>query len=168
MMEEIWMNNIATTTSIIDSKSVESRDLQVESFDVNFNEDSSNIIYEGYSVTTVENYPEFIESFKKTLNWTELLNEKQIMDFVFHNIGLLELIQNVESIVKEHFPENSFGLEFDEDPEISSLSKLVLYVKSDESSFDEDWEEVKKANRDIKKLSLYDDSAKRLFSVDLW
>ena len=115
----------------------------------------------------VDNYVAY-EAFKKNLDWIELLNEEQIKDFVFHNIRLLELIQNAKPIIKEHFPENSCGLEFEEDPEISSLNKLVLYVKGDESSFDEDWEEVKKVNREIRKLSLYDDSVKNLLSVDLW
>lgn len=63
----------------------------------------------------VENYVAY-EAFKKNLDWIELLNEDQIKDFVFHNIVLLELIQNAEHIIKEHFPENSFGLEFEEDP----------------------------------------------------
>ena len=88
--------------------------------------------------------------------------------FIIEHLGLIELIENAALIIKNHFPKYSFGLEFEEDPEISSLNKLVLYVKGDEGSFDEDWEEVKKVNREIRKLSLYDDSVKSLFSVDLW
>lgn len=150
------MNNTATTTTY-----------EVEDIN-NFNQKSETVDDSYYSATDMEKYPEFIESFKESLTWVELFNEKQIMHFVFKNPGLLELIKNVEPIIKEHFPENSFGLEFEEDPEISSLNKLVLYVKGEESSFDEDWEEVKKVNREIRKLSFYGDSAKRLFSVDLW
>lgn len=165
------MSDFATTTTLDKNNNVSvssSSVYEVEEKIDNFNQDSTTIDYSYYSATDREKYPEFMKSFEKALNWAELLNKEQIMDFIFNNVGLLELIQNVEPIIKEHFPENSFGLEYEDDPEISSLNKLVLYVKGEESSFDEDWEEVKKVNREIRRLSLYDDSVKRLFSVDLW
>mgnify|MGYP003560200375 CR=1 FL=1 len=35
-------------------------------------------------------------------------------------------------------------------------------------SLRKDWEEVKKVNKEIRKISLYDNSVKSLFTVDLW
>ena len=59
-------------------------------------------------------------------------------------------------------------MEFDKDPEIPNFNKIVMYVKGEDESFDEDWEEVKKVNKEIRALSLYDGSVKNLLSVDLW
>ncbi|WP_304093168.1 hypothetical protein [Methanobrevibacter ruminantium] len=161
------MNDIATTTTIRDTVSISENRGAEESFDVSFSQDS--LKYDGnYSVTNVENYPSFVYFIKNTLSNFDLLNEDEIIMFIIEHLGLIELIENAALIIKNHFPKYSFGLEFEEDPEISSLNKLVLYVKGDEGSFDEDWEEVKKVNREIRKLSLYDDSVKSLFSVDLW
>ena len=165
------MSDHATTTTLDkeDNVSFSGRGfVETEETIDNYNHGSHTVDYSYYSVTNIDKYPSFMKSFQDILDGFELLNEEQIIDFIFHNIGLLELIENANPLIKEHFPDKSFGLEFDEDPEISSLNKLVLYVKGDEGSFDEDWEEVKKVNREIRKLSLYDDSVKSLFSVDLW
>lgn len=59
-------------------------------------------------------------------------------------------------------------MEFDKDPETPSFNKLVIYVKGDDESFDKDWDELKRINKEIRNLSLYDDSLKNLLSVDLW
>ena len=116
----------------------------------------------------MEKYPSFIESFKTILSNFELLNKEEILNFIFHNIGLLELIKNIKPIIKKHFPNHDYALEFNSDPEIPQFNQIILYVKGDENSFDEDWVEVKKVNKEIRKLSLYDNSIKNLFTVDLW
>lgn len=165
------MSNFATTTlsdkknnfSISGSGFVETE----EKID-NFNHTSQTVDSSSYSVTDIQKYPLFIESFKTSLNDFELFNEEEILNFIFHNIGLLELINLTKSLIKEHFPNYDYGLEFNSDPEIPNLNQIILYVKGNEDSFDEEWEEVKKVNKEIKKLVIYDDSVKSLFSVDLW
>ena len=103
-----------------------------------------------------------------TLSNFELLNESETINFIVKNIGLIELIEKVTPIMKNHFPNNNFALEFDKDPEIPSFNKLVIYIKGEDESFDEDWEEIKRINKKIRNLSLYDDTVKNLLSVDLW
>ena len=44
----------------------------------------------------------------------------------------------------------------------------MIYVKGEDESFDENWEEIKKVNKEIRTLSLYDDSVINLLIVDLW
>lgn len=164
------MSNFATTTlsnknnvSISGTGFVET-EKQID----NYNHTSDTVDSSNYSVTDINKYPSFIESFKTILSDFELLNKKDILNFIFHNIGLLELIKSTKPIIKKHFPNHDYALEFDSDPEIPNFNQIILYVKGDEDSFDEDWEEVKKVNKEIRKISLYDNSVKSLFAVDLW
>ena len=162
------MNNI-TTTTIRDTVSIsENGSFQVEEFDVNFDPSSKTMDYDKYSVRNVENYPSILMFIKNTLSNFELLNESETIKFIVKNIGLIELIEKTTPIMKNHFPSNSFALEFDKDPEIPSFNKLVIYVKGVDESFDEDWEEIKRINKEIINLPLYDDTVKNLLSVDLW
>ena len=160
------MNNITTTT--IRDTITETGNSHVEEFDVNFTQSSETVNSENYFVRDFEKYPSFIEFIKNTLSNFDLINEEEIINFIVKNIGLMELIEKATPIIKNHFPHNSFALEFDKDPEIPNFNKIVMYVKDEEESFDEDWEEVKKVNKEIKTLSLYDDDVKNLLSVDLW
>lgn len=164
----IPMNNI-TTTTIRDTVSI-SKDggLQVDEFDINFNPNIKTIYYDEYSVGNVENYPSIVMFIKNTLSNFELLNESETINFIVENIGLIELIEKATHIMKNHFPSNNLALEFDKDPEIPSFNKLVIYVKGNDESFDENWEEIKIINKEIRNLSLYDDTVKKLLSVDLW
>ena len=43
-----------------------------------------------------------------------------------------------------------------------------MYVKGEDETFDKDWKKVKKVNKEIRTLSLYDDSVKNLLFIDLW
>ena len=156
-----------TTTTIRDTVSI-SENLQVEEFDVNFNPSSKIVDYDRYSVRNVENYHSIVMFIKNTLSNFELLNESQTINFIVKHIGIVELIEKATPIVKNHFPAYSFALEFDKDPEIPSANKLVMYVKGEDESFDEDWEEIKRINKEIRNLSLYDDSVKNLLSIDMW
>lgn len=164
------MINFATTTisnknkvSLSGSGFVETEE-QID----NYNHTSDTVDSSNYSVTDINKYPSFIESFKTILSDFELLNKEEILNFIFHNIGLLELIKSTKPIIKEHFPNHDYALEFNSDPEIPNFNQIILYVKGDEDSFDEDWEEVKEVNKEIRKISLYDNSVKSLFTVDLW
>ena len=164
------MSNFATTTiSNNDNVSISGRGfVETEEEIDNYNHTSETVDSSNYSVTHIEKYPSFIESFKTILSNFELLNEEEILNFIFHNIGLLELIKSTKPIIKEHFPNYDYALEFNSDPEIPQFNQIILYVKGDENSFDENWVEVKKVNKEIRKISLYDNSIKSLFTVDLW
>ena len=164
------MSNFATTTiSNNDNVSISGRGfVETEEEIDNYNHTSETVDSSNYSVTHIEKYPSFIESFKIILSNFELLNEEEILNFIFHNIGLLELIKSTKPIIKEHFPNYDYALEFNSDPEIPQFNQIILYVKGDENSFDENWVEVKKVNKEIRKLSLYDNPIKSLFTVDLW
>lgn len=165
------MNNFATTTLTYKKNNVSISGIgfvETEEEIDNYNHTNQTVDPSKYSVTDIEKYPSFLESFKITLNDFELLNEEMILNFIFHNIGLLELIKQAKPIIKKHFPKYDCALEFNSDPEIPDLNQIVLYVKGDENSFDEDWEDLKNVNKEIRNLTLYDDSVKSLFSVDLW
>lgn len=164
------MSNFATTIiSDKDNVSISGRGfVETEEQIDNYNHTSETVDSSNYSVTHIEKYPSFIESFKTILSNFELLNKEEILNFIFHNIGLLELIKSTKPIIKKHFPNHDYALEFNSDPEIPQFNQIILYVKGDENSFDEDWVEVKKVNKEIRKLSLYDNSIKNLFTVDLW
>ena len=109
------------------------------------------------------NIPSLSENNKKAAK-----DFHEIINFIIKNIGLIELIEKITPIIKKHFPDNSLALEFERDPDIPSFNKLAIYVKGNDESFDEDWEELKKVNKEIRTLSLYDDSVKSLLSLDLW
>ena len=160
------MNDL-TTTSIIDNESTETTS-SIEEFDVSFNQISKTVDVENYSSGNIEKTPTFINFIENTLKNFDLVNKNEIIEFIVSNLGLIELIEEVTPIIKNHFPNNGLALEFDKDPEISSFNKIVLYVKVDDESFEDDWEEIKKINKDIRKLSLYNDSVKNLLSLDLW
>ena len=160
------MNNITTTT--IRDTIIETGNSYIEEFDVNFTQSSETVNSENYYVGDFEKYPSFIKFIKNTLSIFDLINEDEIINFIVKNIGLMEIIEKATLIIKNHFPNNNFALEFDKDPEIPNFNKIVMYVKGEDESFDEDWEEVKKVNKEIRALSLYDDSVKNLLSVDLW
>ena len=161
-----------TTTTIRDKKNnvsiSDSGFIVTEKQIDNYNQTSDTVDSSNYSVTNIDKHPSFIESFKTNLNDFELLNKKETMNFIFHNIELLELIKSTKPIIKKHFPNHDYALEFDSDPEIPNFNKIILYVKRDEDSFDEDWEDLKKVNKEIRKISLYDNSVKNLFTIDLW
>ena len=164
------MSNFATTTiSNNDNVSISGRwFVETEEEIDNYNHTSETVDSSNYSVTHIEKYPSFIKSFKTILSNFELLNEDEILNFIFHNIGLLELIKSTKPIIKEHFPNYDYALEFNSDPEIPQFNQIILYIKGDKNSFDENWAEVKKVNKEIRKISLYDNSIKNLFTVDLW
>lgn len=160
------------TTTISDKKnnvSISGRGfVETEEQIDNYNHTNETVDSSKYSVTDIEKYPSFIESFKTTLNGFELLNGEEILSFIFHNIGLLELIRCVTLLIKEYFPNYNYALEFNSDPEIPNFNQIILYVKGDGTSFDNDWEKLKKLKKEIRKVSLYDNSVKSLFSIDLW
>lgn len=162
------MNDITTTTIRESVSIIENGSSQIEEFDVNFNHISRTVNHDEYSVRNVEKYPSFVKFIKNTLNNFDLLNEKEIINFIIKNMGLIELIEKVTPMIKNHFPTSSFALEFDKNPEIPSFNKLVIYIKGEDETFQKDWEEIKLVSKAIRALSLYDDSVKSLLTIDLW
>lgn len=116
----------------------------------------------------IKKYPSIIKFIENTLSNFELLNKDEIINFIVKHMGLIELIEKVTIIISDYFPNNSFALEFDKDPEIPNFNKIVMYVKGEDETFDKDWKKVKKVNKEIRTLSLYDDSVKNLLFIDLW
>ena len=133
-----------------------------------FNFKEGYVNYLDYSSNDLSKNRSILEFEENTLTQFNIINKKEIMIFICEHLGLIELIDKVIPIIKKYFPDYSFSLEFSPDPEIPNLNHLILYVNGDEDSFDDDWEELKNINRDIRSLELYDNSVKRLFSVDLW
>ena len=84
------MNDIATTTTIRDTVSINDNMGTEESFDVSFSQDSSSI-NGSYSVTNVENYPSIVYFIQNTLSNFDLVNEDEIIDFIIKNIGLINI-----------------------------------------------------------------------------
>ena len=93
---------------------------------------------------------------------------RSIVKFIVKHLGLIEIIEKVIIIISDYFPNNSFALEFDKDPEIPNFNKIIMYVKGEDETFDKDWKKVKKVNKEIRTLTLYDNSVKNLLSLDLW
>lgn len=119
-------------------------------------------------ISRIKKYPSIIKFIENTLSNFELLNKDEIINFIVKHMGLIELIEKVTIIISDYFPNNSFALEFDKDPEIPNFNKIIMYVKGEDETFDKDWKKVKKVNKEIRTLSLYDDSVKNLLFIDLW
>lgn len=136
--------------------------------DMGEKEQYNDMMHTNNLVANSDMYSSFIESFKTNLSDFELLNEKEIINFIFQNRELLDLIKSTELVIKEYFPDYDYALEFNRDPEIPNFNQIILYVKGNKNSFDEDWEEIKKVNREIRKFKRYEDFPKYLFFADLW
>ena len=66
------------------------------------------------------------------------------------------------------FEKNELSMEFIQDPEITDLKYLNIYIHSSEESFNKDWNTLKIINQDIRQLKLLDNSIKKYILVDLW
>lgn len=153
------------------------------SFNVSIEEFNNNRIldtfnnYDFYESSEIHNTYEimsrylhfFINQFQlNILIEFNLINPIYIFKFVRDNIDLIELIKKVNTLLKYYFPNHDYCLEFVPDPEFDSLNQLVVYIKVDESSFDEEWDLLKKLNKNIRSLKVSNPKVKQYFSVDLW
>lgn len=97
-----------------------------------------------------------------------LINKKEIIDFITIKPLLLDFIKNVTDIIKQEFSNNKLSMEFIQDPEIVEFRYIVIYIHSKDSSFNEDWETLNKINKLINKMDLLNNSMKKYILVDLW
>lgn len=121
-----------------------------------------------YKIHNPSNYNVFEKFNLYVQSNFELKNSKEIINFIGEHPNLIELIEKTTPIIKGYFPNYSLSLEFLEDPESETSNNIILYINGEKDSFDKDWEELRNINKDIRKLNLYDDSVRSLFSVDLW
>ena len=62
----------------------------------------------------------------------KLINQKEIIDFIRSNTGLLELIEKVYPLLESYFPDYFYSLSYATDPEIKDLDGLVDVLKQDD------------------------------------
>lgn len=66
-----------------------------------------------------------------------LLNPKEIFDFIQDKEGLIEFILESHKLIKKHFPSTDLYLEFVKDPEIDDLDSLFTCIVIKENNFEE-------------------------------
>lgn len=66
-----------------------------------------------------------------------LLNPKEIFDFIQDKEGLIEFILESHKLIKKHFPSADLYLEFVKDPEIDDLDSLFTCIVIKENNFEE-------------------------------
>lgn len=102
------------------------------------------------------------------LNNFNLINPKEIIDFIHSNNGLLELIEKVFPLLKYYFPTYSYSLLYAPDPEIMDIEDLMLFINSEE---EEDYEENRNKLRELMKeiddLKISNCKVKRLLLLDV-
>ena len=113
-------------------------------------------------------YDSFEFKFNDLSDSFKLINPNEIYDFILLNDDLFDYLDRITYLLHEYFYERKYYLEFSLDPEISNLSQLVLYVESNEVSFDEDWDLLRNLNKKIIRIDEFPSTLKRLVSVDLW
>ena len=85
----------------------------------------------------------FSKNFKSDFNsknqfdGLNLLNPKDIFDFIQDKEGLIEFILESHELIKKHFPSADLYLEFVKDPEIDGLDSLFTCIVIKESNFEE-------------------------------
>ena len=86
----------------------------------------------------------------------KLINQKEIIDFIRSNTGLLELIEKVYPL-----------LEYATDPEIKDLEDLMLCIHGDEKEFKSNRQKLHDLEREIDGLKVSNCKVKRLLLVEV-
>lgn len=121
------------------------------------------------NVISISKYYDFFDfKFNKLSNEFNLINPKEIYDFILLHDDLFDYLDQIKLFLQKYFHDNDYCLEFSFDPEFKSLNQLVVYINSNDASFEEDWLLLKKVNHDIYNLSKFSTKIKHLISVDLW
>lgn len=124
------------------------------------------------SLDNVINVSKYFESFEFKFNELceefNLINPRDIHNFILLNDDLFEYLDKITFLLHTFFKDREYYLEFSLDPEIQALSQLILYVKCDESSFDDDWKMMRNLNKEIRHIEEFPSTLKKLLSVDLW
>ncbi len=117
-------------------------------------------------------YSKYFESFEfkfnQLFNDFTLINPIEIQEFILLHDDLFDYLGKINELLRTVFKDNEYYLEFSSDPEIQTLSQLIVYVKSEEYSFDDDWNLLRILNKKIRSIEEFPSSLKRLLSVDLW
>lgn len=132
-----------------------------------YSEQSKTINTDEYLKQYLENKSGF--EFQKYLSKNyKLINKKEIINFIRSVPLLTELIKEVTVIIRKTFEKNELSMEFIQDPEITDLKYLNIYIHSNEEYYNKDWDTLKIINQDIRQLTLLNNSIKKYILVDLW
>ena len=77
------------------------------------------------------------ENSKNQFDGLNLLNPKEIFEFIQDKEGLIEFILESHNLIKKHFPNADLYLEFVKDPEFDGLDSLFTCIIINESNFEE-------------------------------
>ena len=145
-----------------------------------FNEKEDNQMYITPPITLDSNYinsepisiSKYFDLFDFKFNELDekfnLINPKDIHDFILRNDDLFEYLDEIIILLHKFFQNKNYCLEFSFDPEIQDLSQLIIYINTNELSFDNDWELLRKLNKEIRHIDKVPLTLKKLVSVDLW
>ncbi|MBE6511534.1 MAG: hypothetical protein E7Z75_00075 [Methanobrevibacter olleyae] len=101
------------------------------------------------------------------LNNFKLINQKEIIDFIRSNTGLLELIEKVYPLLKFYFPNYSYSLLYAPDPEIAAIEDLMLLINADIKDYEYNKNKLYDLEREIDDLEISDCKVKRLLLLDV-
>ena len=113
-------------------------------------------------------FESFVFKFNELYNEFNLINPVEIQEFILLHDDLFDYLNEIKTLLQLYFKNKDYCLEFSIDPEEPLLNQLVIYITSDESSFDNNWELLRKVNKKIRYIDKFPSSLKKLVSVDLW
>ena len=131
-----------------------------------FTLDSSYINSE--TILTSKYFDSFDFKFNELYNEFNLINPKDIYKFILLNDNLFDYLDKITLLIHKFFQNKKYCLEFSLDPEVQDLSQLIIYINTDELSFDKDWELLRELNKEIRHVDGFPSTLKRMISVDLW
>lgn len=97
----------------------------------------------------------------------KLINQKEIIDFIRSNTGLLELIEKVYPLLESYFPNNSYSLLYAPDPEIAAIEDLMLLINADIAEYEYNKNKLYDLEREIDNLEVSNCKVKRLLLLDV-
>ncbi|WP_305514436.1 hypothetical protein [Methanobrevibacter sp. V14] len=124
--------------------------------------------FESNPISYLKYFESFEFKFNELSNNFNLINPKEIHEFILLHDDLFDYLNELKNLLQLSFKNNDFCIEFSIDPEDSLLNQLVIYINSNDSSFDSDWELLRKVNKKIRSFDKFPSSLKKLVSVDLW
>lgn len=113
-------------------------------------------------------FDSFDFKFNELYDKFNLSNPKEIYKFIIQNDDLFGYLDKIVILLDNFFQNKKYCLEFSLDPEIQDLSQLIIYINTNELSFDRDWEVLRELNKEIRHIDEFPLTLKRLVSVDLW
>lgn len=170
-------------TCIFPSKDEITNDLEItsetlDSFDEDFLKLAylvKNELFEIYRVLSLKDEIDkilpknhsFNEEFEKISENFILYEKKFVKAFLTENYGLVSYINHITPIVNRYFQDYPKMIVFHKDPEIYSLSRIVIYIKSSEDAESKDEETLKKLDDELRNFNLFPKDIKFLCSIRL-